>query len=186
MFNDHPHLSTPALHILESPDGPANFAQVYGDYYVAGFELGADAGACLAASARNWSSVESVTLSATVKLLFFSTTTSTTETDVQQTASADLNFCGYDTLRDQNVDVKVASSHACSSIQEAAEKFQARAAVLHEDVISALAGLPVDLSKPLSGTDYELLIGSGLIVQLLLMPYQSLPQYVSVLSSKGT
>lgn len=182
LFVNEPLLSPDALQLLASGrDGPRLFSAKYGDYYVAGFELGADAGACLAAKASARLSTETVSLSLTVKVLFVSKTIEKNTTTSDYSASADLTFQGYDTLRDENKELHVASKEPCRSVRLAADEFSARVISLQKAAETALAEVKLDISKPLDGGGYEQLVRSGLVVQLVLMPYQSLTEYATLL-----
>jgi len=74
------------------------FHNLFGDYYVAKYQLGADAGACLTISHIEESREEQSRVTTTIKV--FWTEESVTETNLskKELSRHFISFCGYDTL----------------------------------------------------------------------------------------
>jgi hypothetical protein len=68
---EEPALSNDAHDVLLK-GGVAAFQSAYGDYYVAGFKLGAESGICMSFSENDRSESESWSITITVKFLFMS------------------------------------------------------------------------------------------------------------------
>ena len=162
-------------------NGTALFRKAYGDYYVCGYELGADAGATLSATTESMASQETLTLTLTVKALFWEKTTPpVTETWKKASASSTLEFCGYSTLgpMSEQVAVKGTSAEEQKQLQQRAKDYLELIPCLRKDVDSKLAELSLEDGQKLPLAACSRICRSGLVVQLLLAPYARLNEYV--------
>lgn len=155
---------------------------MYGDYYVCGYELGAEAGATLSAATKSSSSEETLTLTIKVKLLFFEATAPPiTTTKKSSDASTSMSFCGYSTLQHE------ASSLTCSNLsmaeqqqfQRASSAYLQMIASLDQDVRKVKERLKLKDGHTLPLSDCTAICQSGLVVRLLLAPFARLNAFVS-------
>ncbi|KAI9163801.1 hypothetical protein HJFPF1_05428 [Paramyrothecium foliicola] len=94
-----PVFSKEAIALLQSGKGAeSRFRKRYGDYYVCGFVLGADAGACMSADTESKSSEETLEITVKVKVLFFEASATHTEVIKSQSQSSSISFSAYSTL----------------------------------------------------------------------------------------
>ncbi|KAK0629293.1 hypothetical protein B0T17DRAFT_615088 [Bombardia bombarda] len=178
--------SPEAVMLLCARDGPARFRQRYGDYYVCGYELGGDAGACLSASSASKSKTETLELTVTVKVLFVKVSVTHKTSSSSSSAESKLSFSGYNTLTKQTESVAVVSKRAYDEkqalINQAAVRYLATVANLPQEVRKRMRQLKLCDGQALPLNACADICQSGLVVQLLLAPYARLNQYVSLVS----
>ncbi|KAL7911421.1 hypothetical protein GGI35DRAFT_492692 [Trichoderma velutinum] len=175
---EDPPLSQAAKILLQSQDGPTLFSKLYGDYFVAGYVLGADSGACLAASNAANSSTKTITTTVEVKVLWSEFTETTSSTHIQQSASSDLAFYGYDTLDNINVSLRAGLGQPTDHIREAARVCMAKTNALQSRLKERLGELDIKEGNMASVDQCRLTVDGGIVVELMLVPYRSLKQYV--------
>ncbi|KAK4205405.1 hypothetical protein QBC40DRAFT_320126 [Triangularia verruculosa] len=183
VVDETPPLSRESMRILQSQDGQAKFRKRYGDYYVCGFALGADAGACMSASTESMSSKETLEITVKVKLLFFTASATHTETWESSSQSSSMSFSGYSTL-DPNQQPFALTLSSNQSVNPGRDEMILRQhAMVYLDKVSSLTtevwkklqelGLTEDGAE-LKLADCTRLCKSGLVVELLLAPYARL------------
>ena len=187
MLNQTPPLSAEALDLLRKRDGPVHFQNRYGDFYVCGYELGADAGATLFASTQSSSIKETLSLTVAVKVLFFEESVTHTTTSSSYTSNASMTFCGYSTLQKATQSTKTESliPSEQARMQRAASAYLKRVGSVDHEAKETLAklGLKDGQTLPLSScTD---ICQSGLVVQLLLAPLARLNDFVASCKASG-
>jgi len=181
LLDDQPRLTLAALQVLRHK-GMKQFQQTYGDFYVYGYELGADAGATLNATTKMSSMSETLELTVTVKVLFVkaSATFSTSKTSFD--SSSAMSFCGYSTLDNHQLAI------ASVTLSEAEQRALKEAAGCFLDKVQSLEGRARAKLKSMHLEDGQILplsacvelCQSGLVVQLLLAPFARLEEFVSV------
>ncbi len=184
-------LSQAALNILQSGHGAEKrFRQRYGDFYVCGFVLGADAGACMSASTEARSSQESLEITVKVKTLFFKASATHTESKTEQSASSSIAFSGYSTL-DGGQPCALALAGGSSAYEQRVVQLRAT------EYLDKVKGLPQQVRKvmkeaglvdggSLALADCTRLCRSGLVAELLLAPFARLNQYVECVGLQST
>lgn len=179
-----PPLSHDAVLLLCSTDGPARFKAIYGDYFVCGYELGGDAGACLSASSRMSSKKTTLELKLTVKVLFVKKSVSKTTETVETSGSSSFAFSGYSTLGSKSVSVSATNPQPGDQhrIQTAAAEYLTMVGDLPSEIRKQMRqlGLVDGQAVPLSSS--ASICESGLVVQLLLAPFARLTEFTQLLS----
>lgn len=180
MIDQTPRLSSTALSLLRNPGGLSKFRKAYGDYYVCGYELGADAGATLSATDKSSKKDETLALTVAVKVLFVEKSVTTTTTTTTMSSSSAMKFSGYSTLHH---DTKSLTSESLSvaeqtGLQNAASTYLKKVASLDHDVRDALKDLGLKEGQTLPLSSCSELCKSGLVVQLLLAPLARLNDFV--------
>ena len=174
-----PIFSPTAIKVLQTK-GEEAFRQRYGDFYVCGYELGADAGACLSAASSSKSEYERLKITVTVKVLWVSKSISHEETSSSFSSAATFTFSGYSTLDREALTLsRVAwSVHGLANEQQAAALYMKKIACLEEEVRRVMSRLGLADGQDLPLSSAAQICESGIAVQLLLAPYARLNQYV--------
>lgn len=183
-FAKEPPLSVEAKNILQSRDGEHAFRMQYGDYYVAGYVLGGDAGAfvSLGQSSRDTTIAKSVTASA--KTLFFSKTWTKNSKESIHEEGLECFFCGYDTLSASQKTGKASSKGEYARLRDLTQSFLDFVEQLPRHVMQELEQLGIAKHGQVSHAECGAICDTGLVVQLVLMPFSCLRDYhVSLLMS---
>lgn len=186
VLQEAPPLSTDAVILLRGRNGRARFRERYGDYYVCGYELGGHAAACMAASTSSSTRIDTLTLTVTVRALWSSASTSTSEAWTTCTAGSTLSLTAYSSVGDAHQEEKMDVTGGADDMQKAAN---IRAAAGKS--LAAVADLPAAVREKMfelglrDGQAMSLdaapgICRSGLIVGVLLAPFERLNQYVSL------
>ena len=181
MLTETPSFSVAAKKMLRSQDGATQFRKVYGDFYIWGYELGADAGTTMSASTETLTSRQILTLTLTVRVLFWEETTPPiTKTWEEASATSTLDFCGYSTLgaKSEQTAFKGSSAEEQQQLQRQAKVYLEQIASLHTNVRSRLAEVGLKDGEKLPFSACSRICRSGLVVQLYLAPFARLDEYV--------
>ena len=186
MVDHFPSYSAPARQLLGSADGQSKFRKLYGDYFIQGFALGADAGVCLAAHSHSKDSQEQLKVKITVKILFSSASEEHVETSENHEASADLNVCGYSTMGgdSEKLATTSTSSYDQERIRNIASKYMKTVASLEADVKRAMQDLKLKEGGQGQQSSAFDICRSGLVVQVLLFPYALTQEYLDLVHSR--
>jgi hypothetical protein len=179
-----PSLSRDAVLLLSSKDGPARFKALYGDYFVCGYELGGDAGACLSASCESSSKTTTLELTVTVKVLFVKKSITKTTSDTEVSGSSKLAFSGYTTFGQKSITMSSADVSPAdpARLQQAAAEYLTMVGDLPSDIRGQMRKLGLVDGQALRLSSCSGICESGLVVQLLLAPFARLNEYVQLLS----
>ena len=187
IINRTPPLSSAAVDLLQATDSPTSFRKKYGDYYVCGYELGADAGASLSATNKSSKVDETLALTIAVKVVFFESSATTTTTTTAMSSSSSMAFSSYSTLNNDAL-----SLHSDSLSVAEQEKLRHAASIYLKKVGSldhharkelGRLGLTDGQTVPLSRCTQ--ICKSGLVVQLLLAPFARLNEFVASALASG-
>ncbi|KAJ5080926.1 hypothetical protein N7456_013636 [Penicillium angulare] len=185
-----PDFSLEATTILTQPDGDSRFCERYGDYYIHGYELGADAGACISAESSDYSSTETLKITVTVKVLFVSASVSHTKTFEDQKSSASFAFSGFSTLHGEVKKCPRSSPDGPTSMvdlvemQKEATEHLARVAKLDHEIQERMTSLGLTEGAKLPLNLCGEVCRSGLVVQLLLAPFANLFEYQAICAKR--
>ncbi|KAF5536436.1 hypothetical protein FPHYL_12968 [Fusarium phyllophilum] len=186
ILDQPPPLSIAAKSMLQS-QGPRQFANVYGDYYVSGYELGADAGASLSATTESKESKERLAITVKVKALFFERalpeaviTTSSSD------SSSCITFVGYSTLGNskRSVEANGLSETGLGALQKVSAAFLQEVGALEISARNVMNRLGLVDGQQLSLERCSEVCKSGLVVQLLLAPYNRLVEFVELAAAR--
>jgi hypothetical protein len=182
VLDQPPPLSIAAKSMLQS-QGPRQFANVYGDYYVSGYELGADAGASLSATTESKESEERLAITVRVKALFFDKALPEVVTTTNSSHSSScITFVGYSTLGNskRSVEAKDLSPMGLGGLQKISTSFLQEVGALEVTARKEIKRLGLVDGQRLSLDQCSEICKSGLVVQLLLAPYHRLVEYVEL------
>ncbi|KAJ5646644.1 hypothetical protein N7490_003016 [Penicillium lividum] len=180
-----PDFSLEASTTLTQPNGDSRFRERYGDYYIYGYELGADAAACISAESSTYSSKESLNITVTVKVLFVSASVSHKETFEEFKSSASFTFSGFNTLHSEVQSHPGISSVAdLINLQKQATEHMARVATLDQELQERMISLGLGGGTRLPLSSCGEVCRSGLVVQLLLAPFANLFEYQTICAKR--
>jgi hypothetical protein len=185
MLGQFPRYSASARRLLGSVDGQKKFQKLYGDFFIRGYTLGADAGVCVTAQFDKDSSKESLQVKVTVTILGWSESVEHNESTESSKVSASLKFCGYSTLYNKTESEETKSSLASdqAKLGRLAAKYTNLVSRLEADVKRSLGELKlVEGGVVPAATAFEL-CRSGLVVQLLLFPHALTQEYIGSLTA---
>ncbi|KAF3904716.1 hypothetical protein ABW20_dc0100151 [Dactylellina cionopaga] len=177
-----PRFSRKAIELLHLHDGGARFRDEYGDYYIYGYEIGADAGASLCAESSSKDEEQTIKIRVKVKVLFFDVTSPDVVTKSHDsTLEASMTFIGYSTMDvvSNSLVYPHAGPHDEVFIQQTAAAYHKKLNNLHEDVMNKLKEHKLvneALTSPAVCAD---LCREGIIVRLVLAPFVRLNQYLA-------
>lgn len=190
MYIDHlPDLTDEAIITLKYDQGGiSTFEQVYGDYYVLGYNLGGDHAMTVSTSSRSDERTEVRTLTAKAEAFLLNVDYTTQTSSSSSSGNADLRVVGYDTLSGSNMDrlTTWASSATLDFNRVQMETSDLltmgdRLATRVEECLCRVLGLPTGESTSrgpvqtrIDRSTCKSLIESGLVVELVLLPVRQL------------
>ncbi|CAG9982475.1 unnamed protein product [Clonostachys byssicola] len=180
---DQPPLLSMAAQTVLLEQGSQRFAEIYGDYYVAGYELGADAGASLFARTDSKSSEETLVVTVTVKVLFAKKKLPPYTKKWQSSqSSSSICFAGYNTLGSskKSLEARDLSPMGLSALQSTSAAYLDKVRALDPTARGELERLGLRDGQSISLSKCSEICESGLVVQLLLAPYARLTQYIEL------
>ncbi|CAF3506599.1 unnamed protein product [Fusarium graminearum] len=174
-FTRPPKLSEGALQTLKYNGGLTAFKERWGDYYVAGYRIGGDAGVMMSLGSSSKTVSESITICIKVEILFFSfedswsKSWSSAESDLRVTLSC------FSTVEQAKIQEQrqMGDPKLYSFIQEA-RGIHNRAQGLVDTIQRKLDHLGISKDKHVTTEQCVGLCQSGVVVELLLFPVESL------------
>lgn len=186
-FAQEPELHYRAQELLQTEPGEEAFRERYGDYYVAAMTIGGDSGAFMSVDAGTKTTTDTVALTVTVKVLFFkakSWSTSKTTTKVEHDLS--FTFCGYDTLEGTSTTMKPGKPTPLDVAQTQVTHFVDLADSLETRTAQKLFELRIEDKHGLTMSQCEVVCRSGVVVQLLLAPFERLMGYKRAVAGRDS
>lgn len=185
ILGQFPRYSTTAKRLLGSRDGQNKFRRMYGDYFVRGYTLGADAGVCVIAQFYSNSSVDKMQVKVTVKVLGFSKSAVWNESKESSDVSASLKCCGYSTLQNKSDSDETKSARGADQtrIAQMAAPYTRMVSRLKADVEKSMGAMNLVEGAVMPAARSFELCRSGLVVQLLLFPHALTQGYIDSLTS---
>ena len=178
-FEQQPRLSSKGAIALKHPsisgDGLREFEEQFGDYYVAGYRLGGEAGMLLTESSSAVSSVEIKSIQAKVRFLCFSRTYRDQSRSTSSSSSFSADVIGYDTLAHAKfppAGVKAAPS--AEERESQAFKYGYRVQCLSQRVAATVDALDLAQDSLLTHEMCAALCRTGLVMELILLPVRYL------------
>ncbi|XP_014562072.1 hypothetical protein COCVIDRAFT_22036 [Bipolaris victoriae FI3] len=177
-FKADPGLTPYARNVLCKSE--KEFRSIFGDYYVAGYQIGAEVGGCVTITQSDQSEEKLVQVQATAKVLWMKKTISTTTSSKEVSSDHSISINGYDTLRQRTEEVKGTN---LEEIHQMSKACMDRIGNLQATVEQTILDLGLGTDAGVSVKDCARLCESGLVVQLILAPYSKLAEYVALTSS---
>ncbi|KAF2741958.1 hypothetical protein M011DRAFT_453964 [Sporormia fimetaria CBS 119925] len=188
-----PRLTTEAICEIKYRGGYEGFKQRYGDYYVAGYRIGADTGLLLSSSGSSREQVDKYSIKAEVEVLFVTVSKTWNKEFETFRAGRAMKLLGYDTLEDRTWQNSCAAGDSIPEtrnwlagrpmLEEGTLKADAEAVIsrshsLIERVGEVLRRHGVEDGSYLTFKQCEALVADGVVVELLLMPMDHLRDVV--------
>lgn len=180
-----PSLSLDALCILKHQGGLPAFKALYGDYYVAGYQLGGDAAVLLSETSMTTATLERLSVKVTAQVLFVKA--SKTHEKFFRSAEAESGFrvSGFDTLDqlhlspDNPVSIYTSSSSstgaaALGELATTARDMELRCIKLAERVTKKIEESNLEHGQEVGWESLELILRSNLVLGIILLPVTAL------------
>jgi len=178
MFEKAPYLNDDAIILLRFGGGIDAFEKVYGDYYVAGYNIGADTGLMCGESAQANSTVEKLSVKVEVTALLYTDTYTDSKFFSTAGESSSFSLAGFDTLSDLHVLENSMGGGGLNSLRQKATSLSAMADQLTSRVQAKLRNFGLYEKQALSFEMCEKICESGLVVELILLPINKLRDVV--------
>ena len=150
---------------------------MYGDYYVAAFNLGGDAGAFVSVDSDQTTEIDKTSITVALKSFFSQSSHTEEKINTSHKEHLDFAFAGYDTLDGLALTHRLGDGLALSTVQNACSSCLIKASELTARVSQAIENLGLEKSHLLPIADCGRICRSGLVVQLLLAPFSWLREY---------
>jgi len=186
-FSDLPALSSKALEVLRTSNSPhEDFIAQFGEYYVAAYMLGGSNANMLGGMAAESSSSTDISGSYTIKVAFIKKTKPIEHHERGGGGLAIGNLSAYDTLNSWDVNLAVSERESYNALMRTAEENSLRGWTLAARVHAKAEEMGLQSGKKVSHAMCERVCHAGLVVELLLMPYSGLHQYVATILDRTT
>jgi hypothetical protein len=157
------------------------FHRTCGDFYLCGYELGADAGATLNAATQVSSMSETFELTVTVKALFAKASATHWTSKSSFDASSSIAFCGYSTPNNAQLQIVLfaPSESLQRALQDASGRFLDKIQSLEAAASAKRKAMRIQDGQTLPLSTCGEVCQSGLVVQLILAPFARLEEFVA-------
>ncbi|CAG7557899.1 unnamed protein product [Fusarium equiseti] len=174
-----PRLSEDAIRILQTSTDPSRtFQDKFGDYFVGGYILGGMNMTTMWGDGSSESASERLDISFEVHLLFLSYEDSIRTNDVSSTSRGSANLTAFDSLDAYQTKVDASDYGSYRMAVEKSVANRRRGAELQQRVLAKLNDLGLDRDRvELSWEKCDELCKSGLVLELLMLPWTGLREY---------
>jgi len=171
-----PELSEAAFKILTGR-GVDAFKSVYGDYYVGGYRIGADASVLFSTDTSSHSEKEKKSVQIKVESWLGDYDESWSTSSASASSNATVRFSAYSTLERLIIakTVQLGTSEFQAAIQQGRE-IHKRAQGLEDGVAKVLAEVGVRHGRTVTGRQCSQLCQRGIVIELQLVPIETLRQ----------
>jgi hypothetical protein len=184
-FADPPSLSSEALRVLrrKSKLGPSEnaaiFTNKYGDYYVAGVRIGGDSAVMLSCGSQSIDRAEH--LHAELEGHFLGLGVDDTIDKMSAASGSNYNFRldSFDSLQAQVISLTASDATSYSKLKTVAAQSIKTTLSLRSRVRDAAERAQCVLKEPVPAAGYDTIFQAGLVVELVLLPYAALKDYVA-------
>ncbi|TFK32765.1 hypothetical protein BDQ12DRAFT_476790 [Crucibulum laeve] len=177
-YVDTPGLSSEGFSLLRQ-EGVEKFHQTYGDYYVAGLRLGADNATMLSSSSNTDIQSQMDQLKISLKV-FGKNHTLMDKKHVSSTSAIahGTTVTAFDTLKNYNHTGQAGDAASCGREAELAARNVYDGQQIQERAFAVLQSLHISPGQIITTEQYRRICESGLVVELLLLPYAGLREFV--------
>lgn len=178
-----PGFSEDALHILRTADDPRQaFSDKFGDYFVGGYMLGGANSTVVWATGASERSSEHLDVSFDVHLLFLSYSDSISRHQASFASAGTASLAAFDSVDAYQTHVEAHDFQAYMNAIQASHQNRLRGAALQERVRAKLKALNLGSSgAELPWERCGDLCASGLVLELLMLPWAGLRDYASAI-----
>jgi hypothetical protein len=180
---EQPEFTTHARRLLYDPRTRDSFRAAHGDYFVAGLCLGADNATFLSSSSGK--NVQSEMKDIKVQAKFFGFTKTVYDKRTEEHSdnrSFDITYSGLDTFRAYQETTRATDERAYEGVKARAAQSIADGQGLMERVRGVMDEMHLVDGATLTSNQLTEVCRSGLVVELLLMPYGGLKEYADIMA----
>ncbi|KAF7368279.1 hypothetical protein MVEN_00148900 [Mycena venus] len=178
---EQPEFTAHARRLLYDPRTRDSFRASYGDYFVAGLCLGADNATFLSSSSGKYVQSEMKDIKVQAKFFGFTKTVYDKHTyEHSDERSFDLTYSGLDTLRAYQETTRATDERAYEVVKARAAQSVADGQGLMARVRRVMDELQLVEGAILTRDQLPEIFRSGLVVELLLMPYAGLKEHAEI------
>jgi hypothetical protein len=168
-YKTAPKLDAHALELLRY-SGPNAFRDQYGDFYISGFVIGAEAGVCFANGASHDETHQTLSLTVEVHLLFFSFEFTVDLLKIHSSSDKIwASVSAFDTLSHTSISPPRNDMNMGDFL-----KFRDE----YQEKIRNIKGRVDELKKQCGANNVDDFIKRGLVMELVLSPFEDLNEYV--------
>ncbi|KAF3762919.1 hypothetical protein M406DRAFT_357636 [Cryphonectria parasitica EP155] len=160
--------------MLKYGGGYEAFTEKYGDYFVWGYRLGGDTGLMISSKSFSTKKDESYGITLTVEVLLIEVSETWTKDIHSFSAGKSMRLVGYDTLSDTNWNVTTTAESGITALVDGTREVILASQNILERTLKELEKQNMADGDDLSHEQCEFLTGSGLAVELVLLPMSAL------------
>ncbi|MCJ1398738.1 hypothetical protein MMC11_001939 [Xylographa trunciseda] len=171
----------------DGSDPMEHFTNEFGDYYVAGFVVGAKNVGLLSMEADSARETWSLDIHMTLKILFWSHTWEWKKDGGSSSANGHLTFEGYDSLAGKNTSLKASDHDSAQVMYQVAEVYEGLGESLRARVEDQLEALQLNSNRPSQPLTYvhcHEICHAGLVVEIILQPFTGLRDFLQTLTTR--
>lgn len=165
---------------------PEAFAKRYGDYYVVALQLGGETGVCLTLASDATTHEKTAKVSVTAHVLLWDKTEEHAEHDSDFFQREFIEFSGYDTLSQKFENMRSSRPEEKQRAIDAAGVYLRQAESLIANVDHMMDRCKLHDSLEIGWDRVMEVCISGIVSQVVLMPYCKLPEYVQLCTYLGS
>ena len=184
-----PTLSPTAIKTLQYPsvnhtDAETNFKRLFGDYYVAGLRIGGMNATMVSAAVDQSSTTKDMAADLTFKILGFEKSKNLEDHEAAPAFRGALTLSGFDSL-DICQDIKTSNDEAAlGDLKPLANADGARGKTVEARSRERLKKLGIQDQSVVTSRDAGLMYGQGLVIEVLLLPFAGLRDFVQISRSR--
>lgn len=184
----HPLLSIESCQLLKYEGGLGAFQQRFGDYYVAGYRLGGDAGVLLSESKARSLINERLSVKMEATALFVTCSKQHQKFFATASASSQYRVHGFDTLTRLHIPpeapVQLSSASDFTGLMSTAKDLETRCIKLAQRTTNEIESLGLKHEEVLDMDVLASLLESHLVVEVLLLPICKMREVIHWTTSK--
>ena len=162
------------------------FQRLFGSYYVAGYRLGGSNVTEVSAALAQDSRSKDMAADVTFKVLGFSKTKHIEDHEIAESFNGTLALSSFDTLDSQGATLQSVNGDAYFRLKSLVEANLARARSVEARSWQKLEGLDIRDRSPVQRSVCENLCTTGIVAELLLLPFSGLRDYAYASYSRAT
>jgi hypothetical protein len=173
-YKTAPPLSAEAIELLKK-GGEEEFRKVYGEYYIGGLVIGAEAAVLFESKVEHESETETLAVTVKVTVLFWSAEVSVNKSFSSESGSTEISMSAFDTLSSS---ILPSTALTDSNFGKLREQYQGKVNRLEQRV--------KEVVEKCKDKDIDELASQGAVLEVVLVPYSQLKEYQDTLSLRET
>lgn len=179
VYIDEPRFSLNALaDTHRSQSKPSYFSEIYGEYYVASLQLGADAGLLASSASKEHMETESLDVKATLHILWWDIEKNIHTESHSSDFWSQIKVTGFDTLTGEDL------THISPQGDGEVMNYVQRVTELEARVRQKMDGFALTKNKVVDWHMCKSLCEAGLVAEITLLPYSQVRDYMTALTER--